>query len=358
MLKIQDVHVTSTEALIAPRILKAELPIDDAIAETVVDARETIRRLLSGTDRRMLCVVGPCSIHDPAAAIDYAERLAKLRRTLADRLFIIMRVYFEKPRTTVGWKGLINDPNLDDSCEMESGLRMARRLLLEVNRMDLPAATEMLDPITPQYIADLISWTAIGARTTESQTHREMASGLSMPVGFKNSTEGNLQVAVNAIESARRPHSFLGINQEGVTAIVRTTGNPDTHAVLRGGRAPNYDARSIAECQQLLASAGLEPRVMVDCSHAQTDKDYTRQPAVLSALVEQVRGGSRAIMGMMLESNIAAGNQPFTSDRARLKYGISVTDQCIDWPTTERCLIEAARALDSPTHGSSTTATR
>jgi 3-deoxy-7-phosphoheptulonate synthase len=302
-------------------------------------------------------VVGPCSIHDPAAAVDYAERLAKLRRTLADRLFIIMRVYFEKPRTTVGWKGLINDPNLDDSCEMESGLRMARRLLLEVNRMDLPAATEMLDPITPQYIADLISWTAIGARTTESQTHREMASGLSMPVGFKNSTEGNLQVAVNAIESARRPHSFLGINQEGVTAIVRTTGNPDTHAVLRGGRAPNYDARSIAECQQLLASAGLEPRVMVDCSHAQTDKDYTRQPAVLSALVEQVRGGSRAIMGVMLESNIAAGNQPFTSDRARLKYGISVTDPCIDWPTTERCLIEAARALDSPAYGSSTTPT-
>jgi 3-deoxy-7-phosphoheptulonate synthase len=356
MRKIQDLHVTSTQALIAPRLLKAELPVDDAMAETVVDARETIRRLLGGTDQRMLCVVGPCSIHDPAAAIDYAERLAKLRRTLADRLFIIMRVYFEKPRTTVGWKGLINDPNLDDSCEMETGLRIARRLLLEINRTGLPAATEMLDPITPQYIADLVSWTAIGARTTESQTHREMASGLSMPVGFKNTTEGNLQVAVNAIESARRPHSFLGINQEGVTAIVRTTGNPDTHAVLRGGRAPNYDARSIAECQQLLAKAGLEPRVVVDCSHAQTAKDYTKQIAVLSALVEQVRGGSRAIMGVMLESNIAAGNQPFTADRSRLKYGISVTDPCIDWPTTERCLVEAARALDSAAYGSSTTA--
>jgi 3-deoxy-7-phosphoheptulonate synthase len=262
-----------------------------------------------------------------------------------DRLFLVMRVYFEKPRTTVGWKGLINDPHMDDSCDMEAGLRIARRLLIDINRLGMPAGTEMLDPITPQYIADLISWTAIGARTTESQTHREMASGLSMPVGFKNTTEGNLQIAVNAIESARRPHSFLGINQDGVTAIIRTSGNPDTHVVLRGGKTSNYDTTSIEECQRLLAKAGLEPRVMVDCSHAQTAKDYTRQLTVLTAMIDQVRSGNRAIMGMMLESNIGAGNQPLTKDRAALKYGVSVTDPCIDWPATEQCLIEAARAL-------------
>jgi 3-deoxy-7-phosphoheptulonate synthase len=268
-----------------------------------------------------------------------------------------MRVYFEKPRTTIGWKGLINDPHMDDSCDMESGLRIARRLLLEINRLGLPAATEMLDPITPQYIADLISWSAIGARTTESQTHREMASGLSMPVGFKNSTDGNLQIAVNAIQSARRPHSFLGINQDGVTAIVRTAGNPATHVVLRGGKSPNYDADSIGECQRLLAQAGLEPRLVVDCSHAQTSKDYSRQPAVLNGLVAQVSGGNRAIMGVMLESNIAAGNQPLNGDRARLKYGVSVTDPCIDWETTERCLLAASDALGTATGSLPITAT-
>jgi len=347
MRKIQDLHVLSTAALIAPRVLKQELPVDDSITDTVVEARETVRHILNGADSRMLCVVGPCSIHDPAVALDYADRLVKLRSTLADRLFVIMRVYFEKPRTTIGWKGLINDPLMDDSCDMETGLRIARRLLLDINRMGLPAATELLDPITPQYIADLIAWTAIGARTTESQTHREMASGLSMPVGFKNSTEGNLQVAVNAVESARRSHSFLGINQEGVTAIVRTTGNPDGHVVLRGGKTPNYDARSIEECQRLLAKAGLEPRVMVDCSHAQTSKDYTKQPGVLGSLVEQICGGSRAIMGAMIESNINAGNQPLSRDRSKLKYGVSITDPCIDWSTTERCLTEAAHALEA-----------
>jgi 3-deoxy-7-phosphoheptulonate synthase len=264
---------------------------------------------------------------------------------LSTQLFVLMRVYFEKPRTTVGWKGLINDPQMDDSCQMETGLRVARRLLLQINRMGLGAATEMLDPITPQYIADLISWAAIGARTTESQTHREMASGLSMPVGFKNSTDGNLQVAINAIESARHPHSFLGITQEGLTAIVRTTGNPDTHVVLRGGKSPNYDAHSIQECCRLLNTAGLEPRVLVDCSHAQTAKDYTRQPTVLKALIEQRCGRGQAIMGAMLESNIGPGNQPLVANRATLKYGVSITDPCIDWPTTEHCLLEAAEAL-------------
>ena len=351
MRKIQDVHVLATAPLISPRVLKDELPVEESMVETVVSARETIRRILRGEDARLLCVVGPCSIHDPEAALEYAGRLAKLRRTLADRLYIIMRVYFEKPRTTIGWKGLINDPHLDDSCDVEAGLRIARRLLLEINRIGLPAGTELLDPITPQYIADLISWTAIGARTTESQTHREMASGLSMPVGFKNTTEGNLQVAVNAIESSRRPHSFLGINQEGVTAIVRTSGNPDTHVVLRGGRTPNFDASSIDECRQLLAKANLEPRMLVDCSHAQTSKDYSRQPVVLGALVKQIEGGSRAIMGIMLESNLGAGNQPLNRDRSKLKYGVSVTDPCIDWKTTETCVTAAAMALERAASG-------
>src|SRR5579862_8734187 len=345
MRRIQDVHVLATEPLIAPNLLKNEMPVDEGIARTVVEARETIREILGGRDRRMLCIVGPCSIHDPDAALDYARRLAKLKDATSDRLYIMMRVYFEKPRTTVGWKGLINDPHMDDSCDMEAGLRIARRLLLEINRMGLPAGTELLDPITPQYIADLIAWTAIGARTTESQTHREMASGLSMPVGFKNSTEGNLQVAVNAIESARRPHSFIGITQDGMTAIVRTAGNPDTHVVLRGGRTPNYDAVSIDECCRILRKVGLEPRVMVDCSHAQTNKDYRKQPEVFAALCEQVRAGSRAIMGAMLESFINAGNQPLEADRSQLKYGVSITDPCIDWPTTERCLLDAAEAL-------------
>src|SRR5581483_4127349 len=273
----------------SPRALKAELPLEDATAGVVVNSRAAVRGILSGDDSRLLCIVGPWSIHDPEAALDYATRLAALRRRVEERLFVVIRVYFEKPRTTIGWKGLINDPHLDDSCDVETGLRTARQLLLQINRMGLPAATEMLDPITPQYIADLISWSAIGARTTESQTHREMASGLSMPVGFKNSTDGNLQVAINAVQSARRPHSFLGITQDGVTAIVRTSGNPDTHVVLRGGNTPNYDASSIEGCVRMLAKASLEPRLVVDCSHAQTSKDYTKQPFVFDALLEQVQ---------------------------------------------------------------------
>ncbi len=343
--RIQDVHVQATEPLVAPKVLKAELPIDESIVDTVVTARDTICQILRGRDQRLLCIVGPCSIHDPEAALEYAERLNELRCRLETQLFIVMRVYFEKPRTTVGWKGLINDPHMDDSCDVEAGLRIARQLLLEINRMGLAAGTELLDPITPQYIADLIAWAAIGARTTESQTHREMASGLSMPVGFKNTTDGNLQIAVNAIESARRPHSFLGINQDGATAIVRTAGNPDTHVVLRGGKTPNFDSASIEECGKLLAKASLEPRLVVDCSHAQTSKDYTRQPLVLEALVEQVRVGSQAIMGVMLESNLSAGNQSLKDGRSPLKYGVSITDPCIDWTTTESCLRRAADLL-------------
>jgi 3-deoxy-7-phosphoheptulonate synthase len=345
MRKIQDIHVSSIDPLIAPVLLKGQLPVDEAIVATVVAARETIRKIIKGADRRMLCIVGPCSIHDSDSALEFAERLRRLKDAVAEELYIVMRVYFEKPRTTVGWKGLINDPHMDDSCDIPAGLRIARSLLIEINRMGLAAATETLDPITPQYIADLIAWSAIGARTTESQTHREMASGLSMPVGFKNSTEGNLQVAINAIQSARQPHAFLGITQDGVNGIVRTTGNPETHIVLRGGKKPNFDAASIAECVQMLSKAGLEPRVMVDCSHAQTNKDYTRQPEVFAALIEQVRGGSNAILGAMLESNLEAGNQPLTENRAALKYGVSITDPCIDWATTERCLTDAATTL-------------
>ncbi|HUA33756.1 MAG TPA: 3-deoxy-7-phosphoheptulonate synthase [Candidatus Binataceae bacterium] len=347
MNQIQDIHVRATEALVPPRQLKDAMPVDEGIVRTVVQARETMRAILAGRDLRFLCIVGPCSIHDPEAALEYAGRLVKLREQLGPSLYIMMRVYFEKPRTTVGWKGLINDPHMDNSCDMREGLRIARRLLLEINRMGLPAATELLDPITPQYIADLIAWTAIGARTTESQTHREMASGLSMPVGFKNTTDGNLQAAINAVQSARRPHSFLGITQEGLSAVIRTSGNPDTHVVLRGGHNPNYDAKSIGECEQLLTAAGLEARVLVDCSHAQTSKDYTKQPGVLAALVEQVRGGSRAILGAMVESNLYPGNQALSSDRSKLKYGVSITDPCIDWPTTERCLLDCAAALAS-----------
>jgi 3-deoxy-7-phosphoheptulonate synthase len=343
--RIHDVHVAATQRLIAPSALKEQLPLTEQMAQWVANSRETVRRIIAGEDRRLLAIVGPCSIHDPDAAVDYAQRLATLAPRVAGRIRILMRVYFEKPRTTTGWKGLINDPRMDDSCDMELGLQIARRLLIEINSMGLAAATELLDPITPQYIADLISWTAVGARTTESQTHREMASGLSMPVGFKNRTDGDLRIALNAIESARGAHSFIGIDQDGQTAIIRTTGNRLTHVVLRGGDKPNYDADSIGECERMLTAAGLPARVMVDCSHAQTNKDYTRQPAVLRALIEQIAAGNGSIMGVMLESNIEGGNQKMTQDRSALRYGVSITDPCIDWATTERCLLDAAEAL-------------
>ncbi|MGH7906751.1 MAG: 3-deoxy-7-phosphoheptulonate synthase [Candidatus Binataceae bacterium] len=345
MPRIQDINIVATEPLVAPKSIKQQLPLDESLIGFIYESRETVRRIMAGDDGRLICIVGPCSIHDPAAALDYARRLAHLRPRVEERIFILMRVYFEKPRTTVGWKGLINDPYMDNSCDMHEGLRIARGLLLDINRMGLPAATEMLDPITPQYIADLITWTAIGARTTESQTHREMASGLSMPVGFKNTTDGNLQAAVNAIQTARLPHAFIGINQDGLTAVIRTSGNPDTHVVLRGGRTPNYDRASIEECTRILAKAGMTARVMVDCSHAQTNKDYTRQPEVLAQVIAQVRTGTPAIMGVMLESNIEAGNQPLKNGRPGLRYGVSITDPCIDWPATERCLLESFESL-------------
>jgi 3-deoxy-7-phosphoheptulonate synthase len=345
MLKTQNVHVVKTEPLVPPVALKRELPASDALYEGVLKARSTVRDIIAGTDRRLLGVVGPCSIHDPEAALDYARRLAALAPRIESKIFIVMRVYFEKPRTTVGWKGLINDPHLNGTCDMQLGLRLARKLLIDIAGLGLAAGTELLDPITPQYIADLISWTAIGARTTESQTHREMASGLSMPVGFKNTTDGNQLVAINAMQSAGHPHTFLGINQEGFTSIIHTEGNPDRHIILRGGGTPNYDAESIRRCEELLAKSGLPTRIVVDCSHAQTGKDYTRQPEVLADLVAQIRGGNRSLMGFMVESNLVAGNQALKGGRTGLEYGKSITDACIAWDTTEQCLLEAAAQL-------------
>jgi 3-deoxy-7-phosphoheptulonate synthase len=345
VLRTQNLHVVKTEPLVAPRIIKGEFPGSDELYQVVVGARATIRDIIAGRERRLLAVVGPCSIHDPDAALDYAGRLAGLARRLADKLFVVMRVYFEKPRTTIGWKGLINDPHLNGTHDMQLGLRLARKLLVDLTRLGLPAGTELLDPFTPQYLADLVSWSAIGARTTESQTHREMASGLSMPVGFKNTTDGNQQAAIDALESARHAHTFLGIDQDGVASVIHTEGNPDGHIILRGGRAPNYDAESIRRCEELLAGAGLPTRLLVDCSHAQTAKDYTRQPRVLADLVAQIGAGNRSIMGFMLESNVGAGNQKLAGGRAGLRYGVSITDACIDWAATEQCLTEAATRL-------------
>ncbi|MEP6572525.1 MAG: 3-deoxy-7-phosphoheptulonate synthase [Gemmatimonadota bacterium] len=344
-----NLHVTEIEPLASPRRMREELPGLPEALRSVVDGRAAIRAIISGEDDRLLVVVGPCSIHDPIAALEYAHRLAALRAELVDVLHIVMRVYFEKPRTTVGWKGLINDPHLDGSRDMETGLRLARRLLLDVNALGLPAATELLGPVIPQYIADLVSWTAIGARTAESQTHREMASGLSMPVGFKNSTDGNLQVALDGMHAAETPHSFLGIDDEGRAAIIQTTGNPDRHLVLRGGGGrTNYDAASVERAVEMLRAAGEVPRVMVDCSHGNSNKDYSRQPIVLRDLLAQRRAGSQSVMGTMIESHLHAGNQPLGASAANLAYGVSITDACIDWETTELLLREAAETLRTP----------
>ena len=299
-------------------------------------------------DPRLLVVVGPCSLHDPKAALDYAQRLAELSRELGDRMFIVMRTYFEKPRTTIGWKGLINDPRMDGSCEIEEGLRIARKLLIEINELGLAAGTEFLDPIVPQYIAELISWAAIGARTTESQTHREMASGLSMPVGFKNGTDGGLQIAIDAMAAARTPHSFVGIDQEGYTCVVRTTGNPAGHVVLRGGRSRgNYDPESIAEASRQLTSQRLPNVLMVDCSHANSGKQHARQEEVWRSILEQRAAGNRAIIGAMIESFLFEGNQPVPKSPGELKYGVSVTDACISWETTERILRQGYSTLEA-----------
>jgi 3-deoxy-7-phosphoheptulonate synthase len=339
---LYDVNVCGLQPLVSPRHLKAEEALSDAGVRTVVESRETVKRILSGEDSRLMVVVGPCSIHDPLAALDYARRLKELSDKVADHLFILMRVYFEKPRTTVGWKGLINDPHLNDTFDIAHGLRLARRLLLEVNNLGLPAATELLEPITPQYIADLISMTAIGARTTESPTHRQMASGLSMPVGFKNGTDGSLQVAVDAMLAAGEPHSFLGIDHEGDTCIVATKGNPWRFLILRGGRSgPNYDAPSIAEAVEKLRKCKLPPRLMVDCSHANSNKDYRQQSVVWNACLDQRLEGNDELVGLMLESNLVAGSQPLSSPPTQLTYGLSITDGCIGWDETEELILSA-----------------
>ncbi len=341
-----DLHVTDTLPLISPAELRHELPMSEAAVATVLAARQTVRGILRGDDQRLLVVVGPCSIHDVAAARDYAERLLRLRRELADRLEIVMRVYFEKPRTTTGWKGLINDPHLDGSHDMTSGLRLGRHLLTDLAGLGMPAATELLDPISPQYLADAVSWAAIGARTTESQTHREMASGLSMPVGFKNGTDGNLGTATNAMLAASHAHRFLGINRDGRVSMVTTTGNPDGHLVLRGGKnGPNYDRIHVTKAAKACADQGLCPRVMVDCSHDNAGKDHTRQSVVIADLAQQVEHGSPHLAGVMIESHLVAGRQNIPSERHRLTYGQSITDACVDFPTTAGMLRTLALAV-------------
>jgi 3-deoxy-7-phosphoheptulonate synthase len=338
MFPTQDLHVKELVRLSTPRVLKAGLPATEAANATVARSRDAIGRILRQEDPRLLVIVGPCSIHDVKGALEYAGKLNVLRRELADQFEIVMRVYFEKPRTTIGWKGLINDPYLDNTHDIEAGLKKARQLL-EITGAGLPAATEFLDPIIPQYIADLISWAAVGARTTESQTHREMASGLSMPVGFKNGTDGSLQIALDAMGAAMRPHSFLGIDQDGITSIVRTTGNPDGHVVLRGGRArTNYDAASIRDAEAKLLQAGLRPGLMVDCSHANSEKQHARQEDVWHSIIEQRAAGAPSLTGVMVESYLQEGNQPIPKNLADLRYGVSITDACLGWDVTERML--------------------
>jgi len=343
---IDDLNIASNTALITPEQLKSELPLSEAAQEQVKNARETIYSILDRKDPRLFIVVGPCSIHDPSAALDYARKLKKLANEVQDTLFLVMRVYFEKPRTSIGWKGLVNDPYLDDSFKIEDGLRIGRKLLLDIGQIGLPASTEALDPISPQYLQDIISWSAIGARTTESQTHREMSSGLSSAVGFKNGTDGGLTVAINAMQSVTSPHRFLGINGKGQVSVVTTKGNPHAHVVLRGGsQGPNYDSVHVAQCEQALEKGGVKNNIMIDCSHANSDKDPNIQPLVLKDITHQILEGNSSIIGVMLESNINAGNQSIPKDLTQLKYGVSVTDACMSWSTTESAVREMANKL-------------
>jgi len=345
--RLVDANITGHHALPSPHEVRALLPASKPCLDAVARGRDAIRAILSGKDERLFVVVGPCSIHDPEAALDYARRLKALSDKVADRFLLVMRVYFEKPRTTVGWKGLINDPRLDGSHDIESGLKAARRLLRDVTRLGLPTATEALDPVSPQYLSDLVSWHAIGARTTESQTHRELASGLSTPVGFKNGTDGAVQVALDAIRSASAPHRFIGVDPRGRVAVYNTRGNKDCHVVLRGGGGgTNYDRASVLSAAEKLRASGLATRLMVDCSHGNSDKDFRRQPAVFDACLEQVRAGGSPIVGLMLESNLAEGRQDIPKDfksPSQLQRGVSVTDACLGWDDTERLILGAAR---------------
>ena len=347
-IEVHNTNMASQEVLVTPQSLWESLPMSDAVKHTVANSRSVIRNILDRKDPRLFVVVGPCSIHDTEAAMDYARRLRNLAEELSDTLYIVMRVYFEKPRTTVGWKGLINDPHLDDSFKIEEGLHIGRKLLLDILELGLPTSTEALDPISPQYLQDLISWSAIGARTTESQTHREMASGLSSAVGFKNGTDGGLTVATNALQSVANPHRFLGINRQGQVSVFTTKGNPYGHIVLRGGSAgPNYDSVHVKLCEQALEKAGVPVNLMVDCSHANSSKKPELQPLVVENVANQIIDGNRSIVGLMIESNLKAGNQPIPANLDELEYGVSVTDGCIDWESTEQCLRDMRQKLQS-----------
>lgn len=345
--KLVNTNVAGSYAVPSPEEIQRALPATDESLKTVLEGRQSIQDILDGKDRRLFVVVGPCSIHDVKAALDYAGCLKRLTDEVKETLFLVMRVYFEKPRTTVGWKGLINDPNLDDSLKIEEGLKLARQLLLDITKMGLPTATEALDPITPQYLSELICWSAIGARTTESQTHREMSSGLSTPVGFKNATDGNIQVAINAMQSALKPHHFLGIDSKGRISVFMTRGNSYSHIVLRGSdNGTNFDPENIARCEKSLAKHGLRRKIMVDCSHGNSNKDHKNQPAVFDSCVEQVLDGNHSICGMMVESNLFEGNQKIPKDLSQLKYGVSITDKCIDWKTTEALVRKTHERLE------------
>jgi 3-deoxy-7-phosphoheptulonate synthase len=347
-IRVDDLNVASQAVLITPDELKAKIPLTDAARRSVLEGREVVRNILDGKDQRLFIVVGPCSIHDPEAALEYGRRLKKLADELSDTLYIVMRVYFEKPRTTVGWKGLINDPYMNDSFKIEEGLQIGRQLLVDLADMGLPLSTEALDPISPQYMQDLIAWSAIGARTTESQTHREMASGLSSAVGFKNGTDGGLTVAINALQSVSHSHNFLGINGQGQVSVIQTRGNPYGHVVLRGGGGTtNYDSVSVQLCEQALQKAGISTNIMVDCSHANSSKDASLQPLVMDNVANQILEGNKTIVGLMIESNLEFGNQPIPADLSQLKYGVSVTDACIDWNTTETSLRDMQQKLKS-----------
>ena len=342
MIKTNNLKITGITPIIAPADLRQVFPLSEKDRAFISRSREQIKDIIQRRDKRLIVVVGPCSIHDTEAAIEYAERLAELSRKVNDQLLLIMRVYFEKPRTTVGWKGLINDPDMDGTHLISKGLGIARGLLSRMTALGVPVANEMLDPITPEYVADLICWGAIGARTTESQTHRELASGLSFPIGFKNGTDGNLQIAIDAMKAAQHQHSFLGINREGRTSIIQTSGNPDVHIVLRGGsKKANYHPEDIAHTEDHLNKNGLLPTIMVDCSHGNSNKDYQKQPEVMECVVDQLLAGNNSISGVMIESNLEAGNQKIPDDLSKLKYGVSITDACIDWATTERILLSA-----------------
>jgi 3-deoxy-7-phosphoheptulonate synthase len=345
---VENINIRSQDVLITPKALKQEIPVTDTARKTITEGRSTIQNILDKKDHRILVVIGPCSIHDITAAKDYANRLKALADEVGDTLYIVMRVYFEKPRTTTGWKGLINDPYLNDSFKITDGLHVGRQLLLDVSELGLPTATEALDPISPQYMQDLISWSAIGARTTESQTHREMASGLSSTVGFKNGTDGSLTVAINALQSVASPHRFLGINSEGSVSVVTTAGNPYAHVVLRGGdNKPNYDSVSVSIAEQELTNAGIPTNIMVDCSHANSNKNHELQTLVMENVTHQIIEGNQSIIGIMVESNLKAGNQKITENLDDLEYGVSITDACIDWETTEKSLRDMREKLKS-----------